>query len=209
MDSSPRLIAAAARVILRVTKRSGRRGDSWLKRIPQEACRSKRSRYMRVRKSAIALPAPYGVIGAIGVDSSCGACSGRPKTSAEAAWKKRIERSTLTIASRKAAVDVAAIATVGVGCSHDSGTKVAPARWKTQSGRCCSTIETTDAASQSSASTISTESATAARFGWAPFEPGRSTPSTLTPSPMRYSARYEPSWPAIPVMRAVRRATAP
>ena len=33
------------------------------------------------------MPAPYGVIGAIGVISDCGDSVGRPNTSAEAAWK--------------------------------------------------------------------------------------------------------------------------
>ncbi len=37
--SSPRLIAAAPRLTFRVRKCSGRRGDSWLKRIADDACR--------------------------------------------------------------------------------------------------------------------------------------------------------------------------
>ena len=38
--ASPCLIAAACQVILRVTNSRPRRGDSWLKRIPEVACRS-------------------------------------------------------------------------------------------------------------------------------------------------------------------------
>jgi len=41
---SPREIRAAARVILRVTKVSPRRGDSWLKRMPFTAKRPYASR---------------------------------------------------------------------------------------------------------------------------------------------------------------------
>ena len=37
-------------------------------------------------KSAYALAAPYGVSGATGVSSVCGASSGSPKISLEAAW---------------------------------------------------------------------------------------------------------------------------
>jgi hypothetical protein len=82
-----------------------------------------------VRKCAKALPAPYGVIGAIGVSSFCGVSRGTPNISADAALRNRPSGCSRRSASRSAAAEVAAKLEVPTGSSHEAGTNETEAKW--------------------------------------------------------------------------------
>src|SRR6185436_10234706 len=84
-SSWPARIEAMPRVTLRVTNVPPRRGDSWLNRIPLEACRPQASRYWIVIQWAKTLAIAYGLRGWNGVDSFCGG-GALPNISLEPAW---------------------------------------------------------------------------------------------------------------------------
>ena len=73
---------------LAVRKWSGRRRDSWLKRIAEEAWKPYWWRKAR-QEVGEGLGGAVGRPRAIGVSSYCGSCAGAPKISAEAAKRKR------------------------------------------------------------------------------------------------------------------------
>ncbi len=78
-------MAATALVILRVTKFSPRRGDSWLNAIPQTANRPSVSRSLVTARCPSSLLSPYGLRGWYGEASSWGCVAG-PKISPLEAW---------------------------------------------------------------------------------------------------------------------------
>ncbi len=127
--SRPRLIAAAARVTFRVTKWTGRRGDSWLKRIADDAWRPWRSRTRPTSWWTASLATPYGVFGWQAVDSSWGLDGGLPKISRELATTTRAAGVSSRTASSSSELSTAIARTVPVGSSQLSGTKVGAARW--------------------------------------------------------------------------------
>ena len=100
-----------------------------MKRIAEEAWSPYWRRNEPVRKWPKALPAPYGVSGATGVVSRCGASRGAPKISAEAALTKRASGRSRRTPSSRAEIEATAAVEVPTGSSHEAGTNEAEARW--------------------------------------------------------------------------------
>ena len=77
------MIRAAPSVMRRETKRSGRRGDSWLNAMPATANTPKSARNCSIAKYVYAFAAPYGDVGRMGVSSLCGHGPALPNISLE------------------------------------------------------------------------------------------------------------------------------
>src|SRR4029077_9283649 len=139
-------------------KSTDRRGDSWLKRIAELACKPYFLLYAAARKLPYAFAAPYGESGRNGVDSDCGVSTGTPNTSADDAWKNLIEGSSARIASSSTVTPTVPSRATSTGSSHERGTNDGAARLYTSRGAASRNASRT--ASLSSKSTSPRSSAT-------------------------------------------------
>ena len=122
-------MAVALRITFRLRTARGGGAYSSSTRIADDACSPYCRRKAPVRKWAHALPAQYGVIGAIGVRSLCGTSSGAPNISPDAALRNRPSGCSRRSAFSSALGAAAAKVDVPTGSCQEAGTNETDAKW--------------------------------------------------------------------------------
>ena len=127
--SRPAAIAATPCATFAGRKSVDRRGDSWLKRIAELACRPYLLRYAATMKLPYAFAAPYGDTGRNGVASDCGVSDGN----AEHLGRRRLEEPDRRVERRGSPRAARVTPTVpscatSTGSSHERGTNDGEAR---------------------------------------------------------------------------------